>query len=657
MIAECSHAVQSKQVDYLTLLRCIVRVDQAKLMSRLRSRHAKRTRKTSNRQPPLVQLQKALNDPSIHTTRALRQADLDGLRAKAGHLESLFTQIETMMITEATVNELINRLLELVQATESFALNSLSTLISALDLSRVLDPSTKEYLPVAIEKLARYSQASQYLVAIARNKRYSVFTRVNVEVVSFPCPTQSLFQGPYSTLEQAAQIVTMANIPAKKRKIVPPVRSFLGLSYDTKAKEFQARVNSRKDDWKVHAEIQLLAYHELNPERSKPRIIASSKSACYLCNLFVGLHGQFLVPRTHGRIYDLWVFPDWVDFPQKQRDRVNVALEQFDISIQQSIINTLRARRRSLNHPNESVVFPVRQLSSSTLSNAQLTTPLATPPSSQMSLAPQIMQVKSARTTQVSIAPMDTIAEHEVLRTATPGSVSAMTAVPSEQQGILQAPMNENTDSGSVLTKPVAEEEHLEENSDRSLVEAEAGAPILQEQHRASSLLHTTPEESRQEEFIQDSFSQSRHSHLSESDRPSTATASTSSDLPEHTLTHPGQAVSCPLASPTSEISVRAGKLHLTLSRDLPQPVPPPSETPHPPSTHTVTVKRLDERAYRRRVGASDQPHEVISGPHIAEGEALTVERGGWRSEHDLVVSCGRDTWVVVRYGIGGLEG
>ncbi len=634
------------------LLRCIVCVDQPKLMCRLRSRHSERTRKTSNRRSPLVQLHHALSDPSIHTTRALRQADLDELRAKARHLESLFTRIETIMVTEATVNRLTDRLLELVQATESFALNSLGTLVSALDTSRVLDPSTKEYLPIAIEKLARYSQASHYLVAIARNKKYSIFTHVNVEVVSLPCPTQPLFRGPYSTLEQATQNVTTANISAKKRKTIAPVGSFLGLSYDDKAREFQTRVNSRKNVWKVHAEIQLLAYHELNPENSKPRIIASSKSACYLCNLFVGLHGQFQVPRTHGRIYDLWVFPDWVDFPEKQRDRVNLALERFDSSIQQSIINTLRVGRRSLNHPNESVVFPVRQLSSSTLSNVQLTTPLPTPPSSQISLAPHMMQVRSAHTTQVSIVPMDTTAEHEVLRTATPAPVLAMTVEPLEQQDTLQAPMNENTDAGSVLPNPVAEEQDVEENSDRSPAEAEAGAPILQGQHPPSSLLHTTSEESSQEELARNSFSQSPHKHLTEPDPATTANASTSSELSEHTLTHPGQAISYLLPSPTSEISVKAGKLHITLSSDV--PVPLPSDTQQSP-IHTVTVKRLDEPAYRRII-ASNQPGEVISGPDMAEGEALTVERGGWRSEHDLVLACGRDTWLAVRYGVGGLQ-
>jgi hypothetical protein len=37
----------------------------------------------------------------------------------------------------------------------------------------------------------------------------------------------------------------------------------------------------------VHAEIQLLFYHEKHPPKIPPRIICSSKKACFLCNLFI----------------------------------------------------------------------------------------------------------------------------------------------------------------------------------------------------------------------------------------------------------------------------------------------------------------------------------------------------------------------------------
>lgn len=43
--------------------------------------------------------------------------------------------------------------------------------------------------------------------------------------------------------------------------------------------------------------------HELHPRYQRPRFICSSKSACYLCNFFFLLHGDFHVPRTTNGPY------------------------------------------------------------------------------------------------------------------------------------------------------------------------------------------------------------------------------------------------------------------------------------------------------------------------------------------------------------------
>ena len=635
------------------LLRCIVRVDEPKLMCRLRSRHAKKSRKTSNRRSPLIHLREALNDSSVHATRAVTETDLDKIRTEAQHLESLFMQFESMAYTEATINRRIDKLIDIVKATESFALKSLSKMVGALDTSRVLDPSTKGYLPVAIEKLARYSLASRYLIATARIKRYSIFTHVNVEVISIRRANEPLFQGPWSNLEQASQNAINANVPAKKRRTLLPIRSFLGQSYDNKAQDFQARVCSESEAWKVHAEIQLLAYHALNPQEPKPRIIASSKSACYLCNLFVGLHGQFHVPRTHGRIYDRWLFPDWLDFPAEERTRLDVVLSQFNGRIEQTIVNVLRTRKLSHNHPNESVVFPVRPLSESTLSVVQLATALPTPPGSQISLAAQMMQVRSAHTTQVSIVPMDIIEGGRLTRSSTSEAASAEKEKSVKQAEALPISGNGHTKDPSSLSRTsVSKEQDVEENSDRTTTEAGAKAPSLQEGYPTPSLPHPILEDLNQEEHARDSLPQSPHRHLLESNPAPIATTSTSTELSEYTLIHSGQAVSHHLTSPTSEMFVKTGKLHLTLSRD--GQVPPPLDL-QPPAEHTIMVKRLDAEA-QHRLATFNQLGEVINAQDMAPGEAITVDRGGWLSEHDLVISGGAGITVAIRYGTGALQ-
>jgi len=60
---------------------------------------------------------------------------------------------------------------------------------------------------------------------------------------------------------------------------------------------------------KFHAEIQLAAHLELHPATITPRVISSSKAACYLCNLFIYLHGQYHVHKTHRRLYPGWRIP------------------------------------------------------------------------------------------------------------------------------------------------------------------------------------------------------------------------------------------------------------------------------------------------------------------------------------------------------------
>jgi hypothetical protein len=60
--------------------------------------------------------------------------------------------------------------------------------------------------------------------------------------------------------------------------------------------------------------MQLLFFYELHPDRPRPKIICSGKSACHLCNLFQ-LHGGFQVPRAHGRLCEKWTIPDWLDIP------------------------------------------------------------------------------------------------------------------------------------------------------------------------------------------------------------------------------------------------------------------------------------------------------------------------------------------------------
>ncbi|KAL6719933.1 hypothetical protein ACLMJK_001854 [Lecanora helva] len=89
----------------------------------------------------------------------------------------------------------------------------------------------------------------------------------------------------------------------------------------------------------VHAEIQLLTFYGLQSSSrvSKPRILGVSKSACYLCNLFIINHDQFFITKTHGRLYPLWTVPDRADYSANARRRIRQVLATIDQEIQTAL--------------------------------------------------------------------------------------------------------------------------------------------------------------------------------------------------------------------------------------------------------------------------------------------------------------------------------
>ena len=64
---------------------------------------------------------------------------------------------------------------------------------------------------------------------------------------------------------------------------------------------------------KVHAEIQLLLYHDARPAKLRPRVICSGKRACYLCYLFMVFCGHYEPGVSHGKLYPMWSLP-WIPF-------------------------------------------------------------------------------------------------------------------------------------------------------------------------------------------------------------------------------------------------------------------------------------------------------------------------------------------------------
>ena len=177
------------------------------------------------------------------------------------------------------------------------------SLQSALFTSCALDPSVRGFLPEAISKLGRYYSVANDLVDAARNSRYTISRHILIESLEKPAiDASSITDGLLGFEAVFRRNIGLLHEQGDWQRHTGPLK--------VARTRFQSRISYCATAWKIHAEIQLLFFYEEKPNVPHPRMICSSKSACYLCDLFIKCHGQFLTPRTHGKLYDKWSLPE-----------------------------------------------------------------------------------------------------------------------------------------------------------------------------------------------------------------------------------------------------------------------------------------------------------------------------------------------------------
>ena len=249
--------------------------------------------------------------------------------------------------------------------TQMHDLASQTKLNLALDFSKSLNSELKISLLEAVRKLGRYYSISYELVCVARSEEYSIFNSITIETASIGRPSQ-----PSSVDKNIHPLTALQNTFRPKDAVQSTLLKTsllrcLGKSISVILDEFRLAIADCYKSVKVHAEIQLLFFYELNSERQRPRTICSSKSACYLCDLFFRVHGQYYVPRTHGRLFHRWTLPDWHIFlPEMRRREFDVLLRKFSDSLKVKVRGALDRGPVRAHHPNES--NPIRSLSAIT---------------------------------------------------------------------------------------------------------------------------------------------------------------------------------------------------------------------------------------------------------------------------------------------------
>jgi hypothetical protein len=191
----------------------------------------------------------------------------------------------------------------------SHDLNQSTEFISALNQLAV-EKSRVEKVRSWLGKIGQYYKASIKLVSAV--KRNAVFQKIRVGIFQIGVPVEVRTPSPPGSA--LPFIERLMSAPCSKKVS----QRFGGSNIEADANLLK-RINGTRSGIKVHAEIKLLFYYEINPYGRKPRVMCANKDACYLCDLFFRTHGQFQLLRTFGKLNERWVLPDWLDGIPKGR--------------------------------------------------------------------------------------------------------------------------------------------------------------------------------------------------------------------------------------------------------------------------------------------------------------------------------------------------
>ncbi|KAL9633968.1 MAG: hypothetical protein Q9204_003187 [Flavoplaca sp. TL-2023a] len=322
-------------------------LDQRRILSRLRSHHAPRTQFSKGKPPLLPILYKTIQDISTRSHDEATSASLQRIQLSSEYLREKFTSLEAACEDETFQYSLKALLHDILIQLSEFEVD---TLQMVLDKCSFIDQTIKISLPLKVSKLGRYYRITCDLIDAARSSHSTLFGRISVQAIAKP------------PLNMTSTIDQLAGFEQVYRRVTSSSHQSSHLGFDPRSaaavqKRFETRMADQATRWKVHAEIQILLFYEQNPSRVPPRIIGSSKSACYLCDLFIQLHGHFQVPRSHGKLYDRWILPEEALDHLSASPHLRSVVDRFNAKLEAQTLDILANKRKPYPHPAESVLI------------------------------------------------------------------------------------------------------------------------------------------------------------------------------------------------------------------------------------------------------------------------------------------------------------
>jgi hypothetical protein len=332
----------------------VVSLHHNRILCRLRSKHA--TLKCNFKQqkqlrPKVIPLlHDALVSISDSGISPISSAALADLQSDVRTLQNLFSGLEAIAKRQALSKSGLDLLIEIVVVAQRLHSRNLLDLLLG---SSALEPSARINITRTIMKLGRYNIASSFLIHTA--KELSIFANITISVVKLPAsPVISLIEPQNLTVDMIYSLFDAAEVQntashvqnrfERKGINVPGIESRLSNILSTK--------------FVVHAEIQLLIYYEMHNVTYPPRVLCSTKKACFLCSLFIRLHGKFKVPSTHGRLYEKWTFPEAMkEIPEIRARQLGAIVDKFSDALEDELRREILDARKPYPAPFESTVF------------------------------------------------------------------------------------------------------------------------------------------------------------------------------------------------------------------------------------------------------------------------------------------------------------
>lgn len=365
-----SHLVKARNKNNAEkLLSEIIEFNRNRILCRLRCSHST-SWKSKNRPSIINSLAEALTKLQVLDT--VSAETLKGVKQIVQDMVTAFNKLEAMRGPQARSQEADKFLLPILRSSDSLIMEyRLRDILRSIPHSEnSFSEERKRSLVEIIRKLGLYIKLGPTLLRFAR--RLPIFRNITVRCIAIKPTLPNGLQAsageqmPQGLLHQYLQDPSSAQ-GQKIAQIESRIKSNL---VETQANLRQKSLCKKK----MHAEIQLLFYYEQQPQtKLRPRVICSSKNACFLCNAFLHIHNQFYTPMTHGKLYSSWTLPNLsaLSLARGRIKELGRLYREFNTLIEEKIISSLKTRSSAQIYNNESMILNIRSLTASEVSAAE----------------------------------------------------------------------------------------------------------------------------------------------------------------------------------------------------------------------------------------------------------------------------------------------